>query len=54
EKPLIYGEIFYDRKSKYSLNCQLVIMLHNLLIIDYGLGHPGSVHNTYTFQGTQL
>ena len=29
-------------------------MLHNLFIVDYGLGHPGSVHDTYAFQGTQI
>ena len=23
EKPGIYGETFYDRKSRYSLNCQV-------------------------------
>ncbi|KIN97847.1 hypothetical protein M404DRAFT_159493 [Pisolithus tinctorius Marx 270] len=23
EKPLIFGEMFYDRKSRYSLNCQV-------------------------------
>ena len=32
---------------------QLVIMLHNLHIVDYGLGHPGSVHDTHAFLGTQ-
>ncbi|KIK79635.1 hypothetical protein PAXRUDRAFT_124024, partial [Paxillus rubicundulus Ve08.2h10] len=31
----------------------LVIMPHNLLIADYGLGLPGSVHNAYAFQVTQ-
>jgi hypothetical protein len=29
-------------------------MLHNLFIVDYGLGHPGSVHNAYEFQGTHI
>ena len=27
-------------------------MLHNLFIVDYGLGHPGSVHDAYVFQRT--
>ncbi|KAF9229421.1 hypothetical protein BS17DRAFT_667367, partial [Gyrodon lividus] len=53
-KPNIYGETFYDQKSRYSLNCQLIIMPHNLLIVDYGLGHPGSIHNAYAFQGTHI
>ena len=29
-------------------------MPHNLLVADYGLGHPGSVHDAYAFQGTQV
>jgi hypothetical protein len=29
-------------------------MPHNLLIVDYGLGHPGSVHDAYAFQGTRI
>ncbi|KAG2074561.1 hypothetical protein BDR04DRAFT_1173058 [Suillus decipiens] len=39
-KPGYYGEISSDRKSKYSLGCQTVILPHNLLIVDYALGHP--------------
>src|SRR6266568_8716290 len=27
-------------------------MPHNLLIVDYGLGHPGSVHDAHAFLGT--
>ena len=27
-------------------------MLHNLLIVDYGLGYPGSVHDAHAFLGT--
>ena len=29
-------------------------MPHNLLVADYGLGHPRSVHDVYAFQGTQM
>jgi hypothetical protein len=29
-------------------------MPHNLLVVDYGLGHPRSVHNAYAFQGTEV
>ncbi|KIK12917.1 hypothetical protein PISMIDRAFT_81118, partial [Pisolithus microcarpus 441] len=32
----------------------LIIMPHNLLVADYGLGHPRSVHNAYAFQGMQI
>ena len=33
---------------------QLVIMPHDLRIVDYGLGHPGSVHDAHAFQGTRM
>ena len=33
---------------------QLTVMPHNLLVVDYGLGHPGSVHDAYAFQGTDI
>jgi len=29
-------------------------MPHNLRIVNYGLGHPESVHDTYAFQGTRM
>ncbi|KAG2053459.1 hypothetical protein BDR06DRAFT_885881 [Suillus hirtellus] len=53
-KPGYYVETFYDRKSKYSLGSQAVILLHNLLIVDYSLGHPGSIHDAFAFQSTHL
>ncbi|KIO04663.1 hypothetical protein M404DRAFT_142786 [Pisolithus tinctorius Marx 270] len=28
KKPQIFGESFYDRKSRYSLNCQVCIPMH--------------------------
>ncbi|KIK81384.1 hypothetical protein PAXRUDRAFT_156225, partial [Paxillus rubicundulus Ve08.2h10] len=31
----------------------LVILPHNLLIVDYGLGFLGSVHDAYAFQHTR-
>ncbi|KAF8837028.1 hypothetical protein BDN67DRAFT_991915 [Paxillus ammoniavirescens] len=42
----------FMEKSRYSLNCQAAIMPHNLLIVDYGLGYPGSVYDAWAFQGT--
>ncbi|KIK20258.1 hypothetical protein PISMIDRAFT_106137 [Pisolithus microcarpus 441] len=33
---------------------KLVVMPHNLQIVDYGLGHPGSVHDAYAFQATKV
>ena len=29
-------------------------MPHNLLIVDYALGHPGSVHDAYAFRSTRI
>jgi hypothetical protein len=29
-------------------------MPHNLLIVDYCLGHPGSVHDAHAFHSTRL
>jgi hypothetical protein len=29
-------------------------MVHNLHIVDYGLGHPGSVHDAHAFLGTRM
>jgi hypothetical protein len=29
-------------------------MLHNLRIVNYGLGHLGSVHNAHAFLGTRV
>ncbi|KAF7328200.1 DDE Tnp4 domain-containing protein [Mycena venus] len=48
EKPGHYGEAYFDRKSNYSLNVQL-ITLPNLRIIDYVIGHCGSAHDSTAF-----
>ncbi|EGN90974.1 hypothetical protein SERLA73DRAFT_81637, partial [Serpula lacrymans var. lacrymans S7.3] len=32
----------------------IVILPHNLRIVDYGLGHTGSVHDSYAFESTQI
>ncbi|KIM57633.1 hypothetical protein SCLCIDRAFT_28722 [Scleroderma citrinum Foug A] len=53
-RPGIFGDGFYDRKSNFSLNCQAVVMPHNLMIVDYVLGQPGSVHDAYAFHGTWM
>ncbi|KAG2061987.1 hypothetical protein BDR06DRAFT_853016, partial [Suillus hirtellus] len=31
-----------------------VILPHNLLIVDYSLGHPRSVHDAFAFRSTRL
>ncbi|KAG2746067.1 hypothetical protein P692DRAFT_201841042 [Suillus brevipes Sb2] len=46
QKPGWHGKGFYDRKSNYSLSAQVVIMPHNLRIVNYVIGVPGSVHDS--------
>ncbi|KAG2342246.1 hypothetical protein BDR05DRAFT_1027075 [Suillus weaverae] len=54
DKPGLYGETFYSRKSQYSLNCQVVLMIHNLAIVDYAISHTSSAHDAYAFQSTHI
>ncbi|KAG2068202.1 hypothetical protein BDR04DRAFT_1209520 [Suillus decipiens] len=54
QKPGWHGEGFYDRKSNYSLSAQVVIMPHNLHIIDYVIGVPGSVHDSNAFAKARI
>ncbi|KAJ3531949.1 hypothetical protein NMY22_g7953 [Coprinellus aureogranulatus] len=53
EKPAYHGESYFDRKSNYSLNVQL-ITLPNLKIVDYVLGHCGSAHDSSVFMDSRL
>ena len=66
QKPGYHGEGFYDHKSCYSLSnqvcfnlfsihfnlyfLQIVILPHNLKIVDYTIGVPGSIHDASAFQ----
>ncbi|KIK79880.1 hypothetical protein PAXRUDRAFT_160090, partial [Paxillus rubicundulus Ve08.2h10] len=52
-KPTLHDETFFDCKSNYSLNCQMVILPHNLLIADCGIGFPRTVHDAYAFEYTR-
>ncbi|KAF8578055.1 hypothetical protein K439DRAFT_1648881 [Ramaria rubella] len=52
-RPGFYGNSWYDRKSNYSLNVQL-ISTPNLCIIDYGVGLPGSQHDATAWKGTRI
>ncbi|KIK12923.1 hypothetical protein PISMIDRAFT_119986 [Pisolithus microcarpus 441] len=54
QKPGWHGEGFYDRKSRYSLSAQVVILPHNLRIVDYMIGVPGSLHNSNVFSRTRI
>ncbi|KAG2155201.1 uncharacterized protein EDB93DRAFT_1058463, partial [Suillus bovinus] len=49
QKPGWHREGFFDHKSNYSLSAQVVIMPHNLCIVNYVIGVPGSVHDSNAF-----
>ncbi|KAG8688976.1 hypothetical protein FRC08_011165, partial [Ceratobasidium sp. 394] len=51
EKPGYRGETYFDRKSNYSFSIQ-IISLPNLQIIDYVIGHTGSVHDSAAFSNS--
>jgi len=36
-----------------ELQLQLVTMPHNLMIVDYSVGHTGSVHDSWAFRSTR-
>ncbi|KAG2345638.1 hypothetical protein BDR05DRAFT_974965 [Suillus weaverae] len=42
QKPGWHGEGFHNRKSNYSLSAQVMIMPHNLRIVNYVISIPGS------------
>ncbi|THU86876.1 hypothetical protein K435DRAFT_584381, partial [Dendrothele bispora CBS 962.96] len=52
-RPYWYGESYFDRKCRYSLNVQIV-SLPNLRIIDFAYGHTGSTHDATAWEGTTL
>ena len=53
QKPHWYGDTWFDRKSNYSMNVQ-IINTPNLKIIDYASGFVGSRHDTHCFAATRL
>ncbi len=53
EKPHYYWQAFYDQKSCYSINAQ-IINTPNRQIIDYATGFNGSCHDTNRFRSTNL
>lgn len=52
-KPHYFGESWYDRKSNYSMNVQ-IINTPNLKIIDYASGFVGSRHDSHCVHFTRL
>jgi hypothetical protein len=53
ERPYFYGETFFDRKSNYSLNVQ-VINTPDRIIIDYATGFVGSRGDAHCYKETLL
>ncbi|KAF7312741.1 DDE Tnp4 domain-containing protein [Mycena indigotica] len=53
DKPGHHGKAYFDRKSNYSLNVQL-INLPNLRIVDYVIGPVGSMHNASAFAESRV
>ncbi|KAH7918295.1 hypothetical protein BV22DRAFT_1024801, partial [Leucogyrophana mollusca] len=52
QKPGWHGKVFFDQKSNYSLTTQVVSLPHNLRIVDYVIGVPGSAHDASVFLKT--
>lgn len=44
----------FDRKKNYSLNVQLVILPHELQVIEYVVGLPGSTHDSSAFAKSDI
>jgi hypothetical protein len=68
-RPAWYGESYFDRKNRYSLNFQVcyysfnnkdinifsqIVSLPNLQIIDFSFGHTGSTHDASAWEATRL
>ncbi|KII82824.1 hypothetical protein PLICRDRAFT_112152 [Plicaturopsis crispa FD-325 SS-3] len=53
QRPESHGNSFFDRKSNYSLNAQL-ISTPDLHIIDFGVGMPGSQHDATAWLDTRV
>ncbi|KZT23927.1 hypothetical protein NEOLEDRAFT_1157052 [Neolentinus lepideus HHB14362 ss-1] len=53
EWPYWFRESYFDWKSNYSLNVQ-IISLPNLQIIDFGYGYTGSTHDSTTWEATSI
>ncbi|KAF5366613.1 hypothetical protein D9758_009000 [Tetrapyrgos nigripes] len=52
-RPYWYGKSYFDCKSRYSLNVQIVL-LPNWHIIDFSYGHVGSTHDATAWEETRL
>ncbi|KAF9016344.1 hypothetical protein BDZ89DRAFT_961982 [Hymenopellis radicata] len=52
-RPGLYGNVYFDRKSNYSINLQ-VVNLPDLRIVDFSLGLPGSQHDATAWMDTRV
>ncbi|KAF7366258.1 DDE Tnp4 domain-containing protein [Mycena sanguinolenta] len=52
-RPAHFGNSWFDRKSNYSLNVQ-IINTPDLRIVDYGVGLPGSQHDASAWKKTRI
>ncbi|TFK59784.1 hypothetical protein BDN72DRAFT_780272 [Pluteus cervinus] len=52
-RPGFYGNTWYDRKSNYSMNVQ-IINTPSLCIVDYCVGLPGSQHDATAWEETRM
>ncbi|RXW15588.1 hypothetical protein EST38_g10265 [Candolleomyces aberdarensis] len=53
QRPHHFGNTFFDRKSNYSMNVQIINM-PDLRIIDYGIGYPGSQHDATAWKSCRI
>ncbi len=49
--PLKQPEIYWNRKKKYSIQCQAIVDHHGVFI-DYEIGWLGSVHDAKIYQNS--
>ncbi|THU76989.1 hypothetical protein K435DRAFT_878449 [Dendrothele bispora CBS 962.96] len=52
-RPAFFGNTWFDRKSNYSMNVQLVTT-PDLRIVDFAVGLPGSQHDASAWEETHL
>jgi len=70
QQPGLHGNAWFDKNRSYLLDCQvctyfyqhcrnltfykLVTLPDSLIIVDYALGHTGSVHDSLAFRSTRI
>ncbi|EHS64701.1 uncharacterized protein PGTG_22337 [Puccinia graminis f. sp. tritici CRL 75-36-700-3] len=53
QRPGLDGEVYWDRKKKYSVNCQIVCDCDRY-ITSFTVGWPGSCGDSWVFRNTKL